>query len=595
MKEKPVLTISILCSGRKEIKKCLDSLDILRKKILNELIIIDTGCDEKVRKLLHTYTDYIIPFSWCDDFSRARNVGLEKARGEWFMFIDDDEWFIDTEAIESFFLSGEYRNYGSANYRVRNYANADETVYTDIWVARLASLEWNIKFTGRIHEIFEPLYAPVKLLDSVAKHFHYAFKTEEERALHSKRNIVLLKDELRENPDDLRMWTHLSQEYFRLMDYEKLEELCRKGLHRFEESGDEKTNRHRGCFYCGLIESKIGQDNLEAAKKEYTDAVADNRNTEYCIARLMGLGTEIFTACGDNEKAEECCKRYFELWDYYKIRPDELFAQETVLVHLAFHRNILSRMCSYRICMDLRQNDTRSLKEYFELLGWESEVVCITKDFMLCLVKAMAKLPREEIFVRAADVLANKPGMDNFWEEIDKIEDETEIKQLVRILSETDGEFGGGAGICLRKMQTAEENDDWEGFSEALKEAAVACPQLGGILKRYARFYGEKRLKDAGKADRAEEEILSHPDVLNSDRRMVEESGDCQRNISPEMQALAEQIKARINVLLSQGMREEALQTLRQLREFIPEDREILELEIKIKSETESIAEETSV
>ena len=32
-------------------------------------------------------------FKWCDDFAKARNAGLEKCTGEWFMYIDDDEWF----------------------------------------------------------------------------------------------------------------------------------------------------------------------------------------------------------------------------------------------------------------------------------------------------------------------------------------------------------------------------------------------------------------------------------------------------------------------------------------------------------------------
>ena len=120
--ERPVLTISLLSSNRKDtIRKCLDSLNTLRERVDSELIIVDTGNNEEMRKIHEEYTDLIIPFTWCNDFSKARNVGLNAAKGEWFLYLDDDEWFIDTVDIEEFFLSGEYRDYGLAYYIQRNY------------------------------------------------------------------------------------------------------------------------------------------------------------------------------------------------------------------------------------------------------------------------------------------------------------------------------------------------------------------------------------------------------------------------------------------------------------------------------------------
>ena len=103
--ERPVLTISLLSSNRKDtIRKCLDSLNTLRERVDSELIIVDTGNNEEMRKIHEEYTDLIIPFTWCNDFSKARNVGLNAAKGEWFLYLDDDEWFIDTVDIEEFFL-----------------------------------------------------------------------------------------------------------------------------------------------------------------------------------------------------------------------------------------------------------------------------------------------------------------------------------------------------------------------------------------------------------------------------------------------------------------------------------------------------------
>ena len=116
------LTISLLASNKiSAIRRCLDSLVPILMRIPSELIIVDTSGNPQVRNLVSQYTSHVIPFQWCNDFSKARNTGLQRAKGEWFMSIDDDEWLEDADEIIDFFASGEYRNYNSATYRQRNY------------------------------------------------------------------------------------------------------------------------------------------------------------------------------------------------------------------------------------------------------------------------------------------------------------------------------------------------------------------------------------------------------------------------------------------------------------------------------------------
>ena len=129
---KILLSISLLVSGREDTtEKCLNSIQPLMEQIPCELILVDTGCGADLCKKLKQYTDQIIPFAWCDDFAEARNAGLRKAKGEWFLFLDDDEWFEDVSAIVSFFTSGEYMQYDQAVYKARNYSNLEGTAYSD--------------------------------------------------------------------------------------------------------------------------------------------------------------------------------------------------------------------------------------------------------------------------------------------------------------------------------------------------------------------------------------------------------------------------------------------------------------------------------
>ena len=113
MGKRPILSISVLASNRVDtIGRCLDSLIPIMEQIPSELILVDTSTDVRIRPILENYTDKIVSFTWCNDFSKARNAGLALAKGEWFLFIDDDEWFVEIQELLDFFLSGEYKKYG---------------------------------------------------------------------------------------------------------------------------------------------------------------------------------------------------------------------------------------------------------------------------------------------------------------------------------------------------------------------------------------------------------------------------------------------------------------------------------------------------
>ena len=117
--------------------KTLESLKPILDNVSSELIVVDTGCDEDLLEVVRQYTDKIKKFEWCKDFAKARNVGIENAQGDWFMFIDDDEWFEDVTEFIEFFNSDEMYKYNYAKYVVRNYENMEGTVWTDSIAGRM--------------------------------------------------------------------------------------------------------------------------------------------------------------------------------------------------------------------------------------------------------------------------------------------------------------------------------------------------------------------------------------------------------------------------------------------------------------------------
>ena len=158
-----ILTISMLVSGREETtEKSLISLQPLREQLGAEIILTDTGCRPEYIEKIRGLADKILTFTWCNDFAKARNLGLEAANGQWFMFIDDDEWFEDVTEFINFFNSNEKDKYGFAKYIVRNYHNMEGTEWSDSVAGRMFRILEGTKFVDVVHERPENIIGPTK-------------------------------------------------------------------------------------------------------------------------------------------------------------------------------------------------------------------------------------------------------------------------------------------------------------------------------------------------------------------------------------------------------------------------------------------------
>ncbi len=447
--QKPVLSISLLCSGReKTTKKCLDSLESLREKVPCELIIVDTGCDKEMRELISAYTDIILPFTWCNDFSAARNVGLEAAKGEWFLYLDDDEWFIDTKEIEDFFLSGEYKDYRYACYIQRNYLKPNKDIYSDAWVSRMVCLSYKPRFVSSIHEYFYPLYDPCKLIHSAVEHFGYYFENKEQERIHAKRNITLLLDMIKKRRKEVRWWTHLLQEYRATDEYGKLEEWCRDGLKEFKNDSTFDTNRERGSFYCGLLDAQIKTCFFEEAEKTLQMALADKRNTDYCRMRLYNQGEEIYYRLGNYEEAVRCAEKYVEYYELIKDDEKKKQKESAFFVLFALEMSGISTAFCIYILAALRLGDASILKKYFHQFNWSGPLV-LYERFTRDLIDSLAELPYDAEIPPLLEVMAKRPGFDQLWDALKNQEEESKkseeqkkrFYQIARFFKDVDAPY----------------------------------------------------------------------------------------------------------------------------------------------------------
>ena len=454
-KSKPVLSISLLCSGKSkdDTIKCLDSLMTIRNKLSSEIIIVDTGCEDDVKSILKKYADRIVVFKWCDDFAKARNAGLEKCSGEWFMFIDDDEWFENTDDIVEFFNSGEYQNYNYAEYRVRNYTDLKGMTWEDFWAVRLVKLSDDVYFKGRIHEYFSEIYAPCKLLKSYVHHYGYVFHNEQELYEKSWRNINLLMQMIREEPDNVHWREQVVQEFANSHDYGRLSDVCNDSIKLIADKDSEQCNKVRADFYRGKLLADNQMYHFNATIDDFNHFKKDRRNNSVCMASLYYQATIAYYRLEDYQNAYNYADKYRNIADKWSNTENaqEKFEEERSLTtrNIFEHKNYNSNLVLL-IDSGIKIGKLDVLRKYITKIDWD----IISQDEVTSLCKAVVNTfgdneYRSEFVAVANELLLHDASRDitiflaRQIEELPKNSDDVDssnkekIDRIIRILGQT--------------------------------------------------------------------------------------------------------------------------------------------------------------
>ena len=88
------VSISLCMIARNEeqfLAECLRSV----RGVVTESIVVDTGSTDRTKRIAAEAGAKVLDFPWCDDFSAARNVGVEVATGTHILVLDADERLAD--------------------------------------------------------------------------------------------------------------------------------------------------------------------------------------------------------------------------------------------------------------------------------------------------------------------------------------------------------------------------------------------------------------------------------------------------------------------------------------------------------------------
>lgn len=449
-----VLSISMLISGQEDMPKSLESLRPFKEELPCEIILVDTGCGSEQRKLAEKYADKIVDFAWCDDFAAARNAGLKEALGEWFLYLDDDEWFEDPQEIIAFFKSGEYRDYNCASYVVRNYSNFQGTLYADSYPSRMVKLEPETRFQGKIHEYIEPFKLPKKTFSDFVHHYGYVYRDQEERRKHACRNIEPLIKMRKEHPGDPRWMCQLAQEYFSISEYEKVIEVCREGLEEWQllKAYVEYAPAHIGAIYAYILVAMESMKAYGEEEKWFERAVAEPLMKLDFMKPTMAFfclaGARMYDNLGEFELCREYLKRYLEYHRKYKDDRSAVEAGTAAVTGGVFQEGSLYG--TILICMEavIRMEDHELSEEAFYMLDWSDRRLLRQEQWEEAMLEACCSVDYHPLWVKLMQTLVSREeGMKEMLVLFLKTEiaykeqgEKEKLSRLYRIVAELDYE-----------------------------------------------------------------------------------------------------------------------------------------------------------
>jgi len=431
-----LLSISMLVSGRDEMKKSLDSLLYFKKTFPTEIILVDTGCNPEQRTLAEKYADKMIDFTWCNDFAAARNAGLREARGEWFMYLDDDEWFENPQEIIRFFTSDEHCHYNCASYVVRNYYNLTGTIYDDSYPTRMVRLEKETRFIGKIHEYLNPFVGPKKNFSDYVHHYGYAYKNGSDRKKKADRNFRLLHEMVESSPGNPRWSCQLAQEYYADKKYNETIQTCETGLKEWRSRKDALSYApaHVGALYGYLLFSlellKRYEEEKKWLDKALNDPVINYKFMEPTVAFYCQAGARLYSDLNQYERCAEYLEKYLSYVKRLKDDRTILEAGAALIVANVFQDRFLYG--AILVCLEaaIRTENDKLVEEAFFTIDWSDKRLLRQHSYERRILDACCNVAYHPLWVRILQTLVSREeGIQEMY--VVFVEQEIEYKKSV--------------------------------------------------------------------------------------------------------------------------------------------------------------------
>ena len=192
------------------------------KGSVDELIVIDTGSSDNTIEIAESFNAKVINVPWTDDFSAPRNIAIDNATGDWIIFLDADEYFVNPKSVRS-----AVEKLSNKESILIPRINIDEENGGNIigrdWCLRIFKNVNNLRYRGLIHE---------NITDIKTGNLSYVFGNDDLAIYHTGYGKQLIESKLRRNlaliNKEIELYGHKPQHDINLAD-------CYMGLGEYEK------------------------------------------------------------------------------------------------------------------------------------------------------------------------------------------------------------------------------------------------------------------------------------------------------------------------------------------------------------------------
>ncbi len=296
------LSLCMIAKNEEEnISRCINSVIGLA----DEIIVVDTGSMDRTSEIALSLGAKVITGKWEDDFSKARNISLEHATGDWVLYLDcDEELSADSRSELKKIMAVE----GPEAYFLQIVNTTAEGVELTVPGLRMFRNRKEYRFTGSIHEQILAAIAQhcdqSQILQSSILVFHFGYNQKLVNIpAKIQRNIRILENIPEEQRDGFYYY-NLGTEYLRLGQREE-------ALAQFIKAA---SLTHPGQGYGPIMIKRIITLLFELGKylqaQNYTEYY---RNIYSDYSDLVLLSGVCHFMCGRYSEARDIIKEYLQL------------------------------------------------------------------------------------------------------------------------------------------------------------------------------------------------------------------------------------------------------------------------------------------